>query len=66
MDGWMDIIRREKRVAEQQSSSVEDAAGVGRAGPIAVAAAVQHSVSSVVVSFVYGGGRRDENALLAD
>lgn len=61
----MDIIRREKRVAEQQSSSVEDAAGVGRAGPIAVAA-VQHSVSSVVVSFVYGGGRRDENALLAD
>jgi hypothetical protein len=41
----MDIIRREKRVAEQQSSSVEDAAGVGRAGPIAVAV-VQRSVSS--------------------
>lgn len=45
LDGWMDIIRREKRVAEQQSSSVEDAAGVGRAGPIAVAV-VQRSVSS--------------------
>lgn len=52
--GWMDIIRGEKRVAEQQSSSVEDAAGVGRAGPIAVAAVQQ--VCRLSSSLLYMAG----------